>query len=98
MERLAAGLERVQRALLEREARAAVLHQYTCARQDAGGAELPIERLNVGDDEAGRIRRAHPDRVALAFRRGPARRLAAVDLHGFGIEEGFFQVARRRMR
>ena len=61
VERPAAGLERVERFRIEREARAAVLHQHAGRRQHAAGAELPIERLDVGDDEA-RWRPPRPSR------------------------------------
>ena len=57
---------------IEREAGAAVLHQHAGRRQHAARAELPIERLDVGDGEAGGVGRAHPDGVALAVA-APAR-------------------------
>ena len=41
---------------------------------------------------------AHPDGVAFAGRRRPARRLAAVDLLGLGVEEGAVEEALRRRR
>ena len=40
------------RAAGEQKAGAAVLHQHAGARQHAAGAEFPVERLDVGDDEA----------------------------------------------
>ena len=83
----AAGRQHVQRLWIEREARAAVLHDDAGGRQHAAGAEFPIKRLDVRDDETTRIRRAHPDCVAFAVRRGPARRLARIDLRRLGIEE-----------
>ena len=43
------------------------------------------------------IRRAHPDRVALALRRRPARGLA-FDLSRLGIEERLVEIAVGRMR
>ena len=49
---------------------AAVLHQHAGARQHAAGAELPIERLDVGHDEAAGVGGAHPHGVG--FRRRAA--------------------------
>src|SRR6185437_16692635 len=64
-------------------------------RQHAAGAELPVERLDVGDDETGRVRRAHPDRVALTVGLRPLRRLAAVDLFAFGVKEVRVEIAQK---
>ena len=47
VERPPAGRQRIQRLWIEREARAAVLHDDAGCRQHAAGAELPIKRLDV---------------------------------------------------
>src|SRR4249919_4324931 len=62
----AAGRQHVQSLWIEREARAAVLHDDAGGRQHAAGAELPIKGLDVRDDETVRIRRTHPDCIAVA--------------------------------
>ena len=80
VERPPARRQRVQRLGVEREARAAVLHQHAGARQHAAGAELPVDRLDVGDDEAAASAAPIQIGVALAVRRRPGRGLAAVDL------------------
>ena len=92
VERPAAGRKRVERLRVERKTGAAVLHHDAGRRQHAAGAELPVKRLDVGDDEPARVRRAHPDRVAFALRRRPARGLACVDLGRFGVEESWRQI------
>ena len=68
VERQPAGRERIQRLRIEREGRAAVLHQHAGLGQHAARAELPIERLDVGHREPGGVGRAHPDGVAFASR------------------------------
>ena len=87
VERPAAGRQSVQRLGVERETRAAVLHQHAGCRQHAAGTEFPIERLDVGDDEARCIRRAHPDGVARALRRRPARGFFSIDLLSLDVEK-----------
>ncbi len=72
----------------KREAGAAVLHQHASSRQHDARTEFPIERLDVGDDQARGIRRAHPDGVALRVGRRPPGGLAHVDLAGLLVEEG----------
>ena len=64
-----AGLERVDRLVVEREGRAAVLHEDAGARQDAARAIFPIDRLDIGNREPARVDGAHPHRIALARRR-----------------------------
>src|SRR5690606_10384385 len=64
--RLAAGFERIGRARVEREGAAAVLHDDPRTWQHAAGAELEIERLDIGDGEPRAVRGAEPDRIALA--------------------------------
>ena len=93
-----AGHQRIERAALQRKARAAVLHQHAGRRQHAARAEFPIERLDVGHDEARRVGCAHPDRVALARGQRPGRRLAAVDLHRFAGDEALIEIAVERVR
>ena len=66
VERQPAGRQQIERAAFERKARAAILHHHAGARQHAAGAEFPVQRLDVGDDEADRVGGAHPDGVALA--------------------------------
>ena len=62
------------------------------ARQHAAGAELPVERLDVGDDEAARVGRTHPDRVAFAIGRRPARGLFWIDPLCFGVKESWRKI------
>ena len=67
------GLQPIERAAFEREAGAAVLHQHAGFRQHAAGAELPVERLDVGDDEAARRRRRPSRRCRRRRRAGDQR-------------------------
>ena len=92
------GSERVQRIWIERKACAAVLHQDSGRGQHAAGTELPVDRLDVGDDKAARISSTHPHRVAVAAGKRPARRFAPVDLHGFTGNETRLQAAVERVR
>ena len=95
MERQPAGREIIQRAGFERKARAAVLHQHAGRRQHAAGAEFPIERLDVGDDEARRVGGAHPDRIAGAGGERPGRGFVAVDLHRLAGDEAVVETRAR---
>ena len=93
MEGSAAGLKRIQRFRIKRKAGAAVLHEDAGCWQDAAGAEFPIERLDVGNDETVCVRRTHPDRVTFAVGRRPARGLARIDLCCFRINKCRRQVS-----
>ena len=87
VERQPAGRERIQRARFERKAGAAILHQYAGRGQHDARAEFPIERLDVGNDEPGRVGGAHPHRVAFTIRGRPVRGLAAIDLERLAVEK-----------
>src|SRR5689334_20542151 len=55
MEWSAARRERIERLRVKRKARAAVLHYEARRRQHASGTELPIERLDVGNNKPARV-------------------------------------------
>src|SRR5262249_24068180 len=87
----AAGRDRFDRLRIKVESGAAVLHDNACSRQHTARTELPIKRLDVGDDDSARIRGAHPDGIAFAVRHRPSRCLLAIDLLNFGVEKGWLQ-------
>ena len=93
MRRQPAGLEHVQRAAFERKARAAILHQHAGPGQHHAGAEFPVERLEVGDDETGGVGGADPNCAAGASRGLPRRGLAAIDGQSLAVEERRREIA-----
>src|SRR6202050_964871 len=66
VERDAAWRQEIERAGFERKRRAPVLHQNPGARQHAARAEFPVNRLDIGHDQAARVGGAHPYGVAFA--------------------------------
>ena len=97
MERQPAGRQRIQRARFERKAGAAILHEYAGRGQYDAGAEFPIERLDVGNDEPGRVGGAHPHRVPFTIRGRPVRGLAAIDLERLAVEKPAVEIAVDRL-
>ena len=93
VERQPAGLERIQGTGVERKARAPILHQHAGPGQHHAGAEFPVERLEVGDDETGGVGGADPNCAARASRGPPRRSLAAIDGQNLAVEERRREIA-----